>query len=71
MYRTVPVAKTGAAIQLSDVKIGKHTLNALYTGDDYEVKNITANIDVTPKATYPKSMRYASNETFFIEVNQN
>ena len=69
LYRTVPVGKTGAAIPLSDVKIGKHTLNAFYTEDDYDVKNITSNIDVTPKATYPKSMMYASNETFCIEVN--
>ncbi|WP_298524496.1 hypothetical protein [uncultured Methanobrevibacter sp.] len=69
LYKTSPVAKTGAAIPLSDVKLGKHTLNAAYTGSDYDVKNITANIDVTPRATYPKSMKYSSNETFFIEVD--
>ena len=69
LYKTTPIKDTNAAIRLSNVKLGKHVIMAEYTGDDYDIKNITREIEMIPKATYPKHMLYGSDETFCIETN--
>ncbi|MBO6109799.1 MAG: hypothetical protein J6P12_02860 [Methanobrevibacter sp.] len=68
-YETCPVENGTAHIFLKNVNIGYHHLQADYTGNDYNVSNISKNITILPNLIYPKSKYYKERATFYVEVN--
>lgn len=57
-------------VYLDRLKVGAYSLNANYSGDDYDVEEAFAGIEVSPKLTFPKVMRYGDNEICSIDFNE-
>lgn len=55
-----------AAIEINDLTIGEHEVNAFYTGDDYNVQSINTTMQITPAFIYPETVMEHNNDTIFV-----
>ena len=68
-----PYASVRPNIQFNftDLDVGKYYFRCTYTGNDYYVESLYYPLQVRPVFTYPESMIYEDNETFYIDFMDN
>ena len=69
LYKTVKLANGKASIRVDGFSCGDHNISLNYTGDDFEIENISSSITIYPKIVSPYTIRCGENKSIVIQVS--
>ena len=64
VFKSVALKDGRATVQLP---LGVYSFNAYYTGEDYDVNNMSYSVSIRPAAEYPDAMTYGENMQFKLD----
>ena len=69
LYKTVKLTKGKASIKVDKFSCGDHDISLNYTGNDFEIENLSSYITIYPKIVSPYTIRCGENKSIVIQVS--
>ena len=69
LYKSVKLVKGKSSIKVDMFSCGDHNISLNYTGDDFEIENVSSSITVCPKVVSPITIECGENKSIVVYVS--
>ena len=70
LYKSVKVINGKASVKVDSFSCGSHNIILHYTGNDFEVENVSTSIDIYPKVISPIYITYGQDKYIEVQVSK-
>ena len=70
LFKNVKLVNGKASIKVDNLSAGEHNITAIYTGNDYDINNLSLILDVYPNLKVPYPVKCGENKSIVLEFSK-